>query len=119
MQKQQAANTDQLNRPTKWCYHLLLCLLLVAFSSASYAASVSNGDKNLAAQHNSDSSFVINLSSSVMEVQTEEPELDKALNALPPVAENASVIESQDAKKRHPKVLPWGWHPVRGPPALL
>lgn len=119
MQKQQAANTDQLKGPSKWCYHVLLCLLLAAFSTASYAASIPDSDKKLATQHNSDSTFVVNLSSSVFEVQTEEPELDKAIDALPPVSESASVIESQDSKKRAPKILAWGWHPVRGPPTHL
>lgn len=119
MQKQQAANTNQLNGPAKWCYHVLLFLLLAAFSTASYAASVADGDKKLAAQHNSDSAFIVNLPSSAFEVQTEEPELDKAINALPPVFENPPVIATQDAKKSTPKTLPWGWYPVRGPPAHL
>ncbi len=114
MQKQQAANTNQLNGPAKWCYHVLLLLLLAAFSTASYAASVADGDKKLAAQHNSDSAFIVNLPSSAFEVQTEEPELDKAINALPPVFENPPVIATQDAKKRHSQNTTMGLVPGSG-----
>jgi len=118
MQKR-AVNTTELNWPAKWGYQVLLCLLLVAFSTSSYAASDENAEKHLTDQSTPDSVFVADLSSSVFEVQAEEPEFDKAIDVSSRVFQSVQPLVPPAQRKSKPKLTQWNWHLVRGPPAHL
>jgi len=114
-----AVPTTELNWLQKGCYQVLLCLLLVAFSTSSYAASAEGVEKHLTAQQSTDSVFVIELSSSVFEIQAEEPDLDKAIAASSRVFQSVLPLTPVSQKKSKPKLSQWNWHLVRGPPAHL
>ncbi|WP_404397117.1 hypothetical protein [Idiomarina loihiensis] len=118
MQKR-AVNTKELNWPAKWGYQVLLCLLLVAFSTSSYAASAENAEKHLTDQSTPDSVFIADLSSSVFEVQAEEPEFDKAIDVSSRVFQSVLALAPLTQRQSKPKLTQWNWHLVRGPPAHL
>lgn len=113
------ASTTELNGLPKWGYQVLLCILLVAFSTASYAASDDNYEKNLTVQQSPDSVFIVDLSSSTFEVQAEEPEFDKAIDASSRVFQSTLSLPPLLRSTDKPKFTQWNWHLVRGPPALL
>ncbi|MCP1339120.1 hypothetical protein NJR55_05880 [Idiomarina sp. M1R2S28] len=114
-----AVHKAELNWLQKGCYQLLLCLLLVAFSTSSYAASAGNFEKQLTDQQTSDSVLVADLSSSVFEIQAEEPEFDKAIDVSSRVFQSLLTLAPPAQRQSKPKLTQWNWHLVRGPPAHL
>ncbi|AGM36818.1 hypothetical protein V6D52_05170 [Idiomarina loihiensis] len=114
-----SATTTELNGLQQWSYRVLLCLLLIVFSTASYAASGEISEKQLTAQQNSNAVFIVDLSSPISEIQAEDPEFDKAIDASSRVFQNVLALAPLSQEKSEPKLTQWNWHLVRGPPAHL
>ncbi|MDV6315850.1 hypothetical protein [Idiomarina sp. HP20-50] len=118
MQKH-AVNTNQLKWSTTWGYKVLLCLLLITFNTATFASLNDSSDKYLTTQKAPDSAFIIDLSSSISEVQADEPELDKAANATSKTFQSLPPITYHFQTRVNPLLTKWNWHLVRGPPTHL
>ncbi len=117
--RKQTASFNTLQWPKHWCHQVLLCVLLIAFSTTTYAAPGDNSDKRLSAQQKSDSVFILSLSSSVSEVQADEPEYDKAVDISSYALQNLPAGSLHVLIKTVSFAPKWNWHLVRGPPTHL
>jgi len=113
-----AAATTELSLLQKWSSQVLLCLLLIAFSTCSYALSVSS-ESQLTSQQHSDTVFVVDLTSPISEVQAEDPEFDKSIDSVSRVFQSVLALASISLRITESKLTQWNWHLVRGPPAHL
>lgn len=113
-----AAATTEFSLLQRWSSQVLLCLLLIAFSTCSYALSGSS-ESQLTTQQHSDTVFVVDLTSSISEVQAEDPELDKSIDSASRVFQNVLALAPISLRITESKLTQWNWHLVRGPPTHL